>query len=200
MSQARLKSISFLIFRRVGLLLLRRIGLPILRRVGFIILRENWFPHQRVSVPARSTIHRIKEIARAPGPNEYPLRDAQREKRAWDTADIVENGIFETFEEDGDVHQAPSKRVPAEFSVRSLRIGIASEATSRQVDAGHEQFHSIRAERSGLAGPVVLPRFAKMVNNKALAWELRTLKREVRGSTPRRRCCKFYGERRAQRN
>ena len=58
-----------------------------------------------VSVPARSTIHRVRQVARAPGPNEYPLRGALREKRACDTADIVEDGILETLEEEEDVEQ-----------------------------------------------------------------------------------------------
>ena len=38
-----------------------------------------------IGTPARSTIHRVKEVVRAPGPNEYPLREAQRAKRDRDT-------------------------------------------------------------------------------------------------------------------
>ena len=42
----------------------------------------------------KSTIHRVKEVVRAPGPNAYPLRDAKNAKRERAAEDIVEDGIW----------------------------------------------------------------------------------------------------------
>ena len=64
-----------------------------------------------IGTPARSTIHRVKEVVRAPGPNEYPLREAQRAKRDRDTADIVEDGILETLEEEEDVEMPTAEEI-----------------------------------------------------------------------------------------
>ena len=74
-----------------------------------------------VSVPSRSTIYRVMEVARAPGPNEYPLRDVLREKRARDMADIVEDGILETLGEEEDVEQQTLEEI--EDMERMLALG-----------------------------------------------------------------------------
>ena len=55
----------------------------------------------------KSTIHRVKEIVRAPGANAYPLRDAKTAKRERATEDIVEDGILEELEVEVDV-EAPT--------------------------------------------------------------------------------------------
>ena len=55
----------------------------------------------------KSTIHRVKEVVRAPGPNAYPLRDAKNAKRERAAEDIVEDGILEELEVEVDV-EAPT--------------------------------------------------------------------------------------------
>ena len=51
----------------------------------------------------KSTIHRMKEVVKAPGPNTYPLREAKAAKWEKASEDIVEDGILEELQVEEDV-------------------------------------------------------------------------------------------------
>ena len=63
------------------------------KSVSLVLSLNNLLVEDRL----KSTIHRVKEIVGAPGPNAYPLRDTKTAKRERATEDIVEDGILEEF-------------------------------------------------------------------------------------------------------
>ena len=69
----------------------------------------------------KSTIHRVKEAVRAPGPNTYPLREAKAAKWEKATEDIVEDGILETLEEEEDVE------LPTAEEIEDMERPLATE-------------------------------------------------------------------------
>ena len=59
----------------------------------------------------KSTIHRVKEVVKAPGPNAYPLREAKTAKRERATEDIVEDGILEELEVEEDIEMPTMEEI-----------------------------------------------------------------------------------------
>ena len=59
----------------------------------------------------KSTIHRMKEVVRAPGPNTYPLNEARIAKRKKATEDTVEDGILEELEVEEDVEMPTMEEI-----------------------------------------------------------------------------------------
>ena len=58
-----------------------------------------------------STIHRVKEVVKAPGPNTYPLREAKIAKRERATEDVVEDGTLEELEVEEDVEMPTMEEI-----------------------------------------------------------------------------------------
>ena len=69
----------------------------------------------------KSTIHRLREVVRAPGPNTYPLREAKIAKRERATEDIVEDGILEELEVAEDVD------MPTMEGIEDMELQLAIE-------------------------------------------------------------------------
>ena len=73
-------------------------------KIDYLVLKLDKF---LVEDRAKSTIHRVKEIVSAPGPNAYPLRDVKTALRERPTNNVVDNDILKEFKVDMDV-EAPT--------------------------------------------------------------------------------------------
>ena len=70
---------------------------------------------------SKFTVHRVREVVRAPGPNIYPLREAKVAKRERAIEDVVGDGIFEELEVEGDVEMPTMEEI--DDMERLLAIG-----------------------------------------------------------------------------
>ena len=80
----------------------------------------------------KSTIHRVKGVVRAPGPNSYPLRKARTAKRERATEDIVEDGILEELEMEEDVEMPTMEEIEDMERPLAIEDGVIVEGGALQ--------------------------------------------------------------------